>query len=98
MTQQEKFRAAKNATLERLPLDDFIQFGEYQFASLEQVGNEEIWVEVKISAKKSFDIDDAVEEFIFEQEQKAEKAEKRAKKREAAQKAAQETAKTQENS
>ena len=79
MTQQEKFRAAKNATLERLPLDDFIQFGEYQFASLEQVGGEEIWVEVKISAKKSFDIDDAVEEFIFEQEKKKEKAEKRAK-------------------
>lgn len=89
MTQQEKFRAAKNATLERLPLDDFIQFGEYQFASLEQVGGEEIWVEVKISAKKSFDIDDAVEEFIFEQEKKKEKAEKRAKKREAAQEAAQ---------
>ena len=79
MTQQEKFRAAKNATLERLPLDDFIQFGEYQFASLEQVGGEEIWVEVKISAKKSFDIDDAVEEFIFEQEKKKEKVEKRAK-------------------
>ena len=79
MTQQEKFRAAKNATLERLPLDDFIQFGEYQFASLEQVGGEEIWVEVKISAKKSFDIDDAVEEFIFDQEKKREKAEKRAK-------------------
>ena len=94
MTQQEKFRAAKNATLERLPLDDFIQFGEYQFASLEQVGGEEIWVEVKISAKKSFDIDDAVEEFIFEQEKKREKEEKRAKKREAAQK----TAKSQENS
>ena len=79
MTQQEKFRAAKNATLERLPLDDFIQFGEYQFASLERVGDEEIWVEVKISAKKSFDIDDAVEEFIFDQEKKKEKAEKRAK-------------------
>ena len=91
MTQQEKFRAAKNATLERLPLDDFIQFGEYQFASLEQVGGEEIWVEVKISAKKSFDIDDAVEEFIFEQEKKREKAEKRAK-------SAQKTAKSQENS
>ena len=94
MTQQEKFRAAKNATLERLPLDDFIQFGEYQFASLEQVGGEEIWVEVKISAKKSFDIDDPVEEFIFEQEKTREKEEKRAKKREAAQK----TAKSQENS
>ena len=88
MTQQEKFRAAKNATLERLPLDDFIQFGEYQFASLEQVGNDEIWVEVKISAKKSFDIDDAVEEFIFDQEKKREKAEKRANK----------SAKSQENS
>ena len=87
MTQQEKFRAAKNATLERLPLDDFIQFGEYQFASLERVGGEEIWVEVKISAKKSFDIDDAVEEFIFEQEKKKEKAEKRANK----------SAKSQEN-
>ena len=86
MTQQEKFRAAKNATLERLPLDDFIQFGEYQFASLEQVGGEEIWVEVKISAKKSFDIDDAVEEFIFEQEKKAEKAKKRAKKHEKSEK------------
>lgn len=79
MTQQEKFRAAKNATLERLPLDDFIQFGEYQFASLEKVGDEEIWVEVKISAKKSFDIDDALEEYAFEQEKKREKAEKRAK-------------------
>ena len=77
MTQQEKFRAAKNLTLERLQLDDFIQFGEYQYASLEQVGNDEIWVEVKISAKKNFDVDDAVEEFIFEQEQKAAKAEKR---------------------
>lgn len=84
MTQQEKFRAAKNATLERLPLDDFIQFGEFQFASLERVGDEEIWVEVKISAKKNFDIDDAVEEYIFEQEQRALKAEKRAKKQESA--------------
>lgn len=91
MTQQEKFRAAKNATLERLPLDDFIQFGEYQFASLEQIGGEEIWVEVKISAKKSFDIDDAVEEFIFDQEKKREKAEKRAK-------SAKKSAKPQENS
>ena len=90
MTQQEKFRAAKNATLERLPLDDFIQFGEYQFASLEQVGGEEIWVEVKISAKKNFDIDDAVEEFIFEQEKKKEKAEKRAK-------SAEKSGKSQEN-
>lgn len=82
MTQQEKFRAAKNATLERLPLDDFIQFGEFQFASLERVGDEEIWVEIKISAKKSFDIDDAVEEYIFEREQKAAKAEARKARRE----------------
>lgn len=82
MTQQEKFRAAKNLTLERLPLDDFIQFGEYQFASLEQVGDEEIWVEIKISAKKSFDIDDALEEYAFVQEQKAAKAESRKARRE----------------
>ena len=82
MTQQEKFRAAKDLTVERLPLDDFIQFGEYQYASLERVGEEEIWVEIKISAKKNFDIDDALEEYVFEQEQKAAKEEARKARRE----------------
>ena len=82
MTQQEKFRAAKDLTVERLPLDDFIQFGEYQYASLERVGEEEIWVEIKISAKKNFDIDDVLEEYVFEQEQKAAKAEARKARRE----------------
>ena len=82
MTQQEKFRAAKDLTVERLPLDDFIQFGEYQYASLERVGDEEIWVEIKISAKKNFDIDDALEEYVFEQEQKAATAEARKARRE----------------
>lgn len=76
MTQQEKFRAAKDLTVERLGLDDFIQFGEYQYASLEVVEGEEMWVEVKIMAKKNFDIDDALEEFQFEQEQKQKKREK----------------------
>ena len=76
MTQQEKFKLAKNAAVERLGLDDFIQFGEYQYASLEVVEGEEMWVEVKIMAKKNFDIDDALEEFQFEQEQKQKKREK----------------------
>lgn len=82
MNQQDKMRAAKNATLERLKeaLADFEQVGEFSFASLEEVNGEEWWTITTIQAKKKFDIDSAVEEFEFAREQAEIKAQKKAEK------------------
>lgn len=82
MNQQDKMRAAKNATLERLKeaLADFEQVGEFSFASLEEVNGEEWWTITTIQAKKKFDIDSAVEEFEFAQEQARIKEEKKKEK------------------
>lgn len=66
MNQQDKLKAAKNLTKERLEnfLADLDQIGPYEWASLEQVGpRDEVWVTIKLTARKKFDIDEAVEDF-----------------------------------
>lgn len=66
MNQQDKLKAAKNLTKERLEnfLADLDQIGPYEWASLEQVGpQDEVWVTIKLTARKRFNIDDAVEDF-----------------------------------
>ena len=86
MNQQEKIRAAKLATFDRLKevLGDFEQVGEFNFASLEEVEGEEWWTITSIQAKKKFDIDDAVTEWEYARAQaekkKAEKERKNQKK------------------
>ena len=86
MNQQEKMRAAKLATFDRLKevLGDFEQVGEFSFASLEEIEGEEWWTITTIQAKKKFDIDDAVTEWEYARAQaekkKAEKEKKNQKK------------------
>ena len=66
MNQQSKLKQAKNLTKERLKdfLADLDQIGPYEWASLEQVGpQDEVWVTIKLTARKKFDIDEAVEDF-----------------------------------
>lgn len=66
MNQQDKLKQAKNLTKERLEnfLADLDQIGPYEWASLEQVGpQDEVWVTIKLTARKRFNIDDAVEDF-----------------------------------
>lgn len=66
MNQQDKLKKAKNLTKERLEnfLADLDQIGPYEWASLEQVGpQDEVWVTIKLTARKKFDIDEAVEDF-----------------------------------
>lgn len=66
MNQQDKLKQAKNLTKERLEgfLADLDQIGPYEWASLEQVSpQDEVWVTIKLTARKRFDIDAAVEDF-----------------------------------
>lgn len=67
MNQQNKLKQAKNLTKERLKdfLADLDQIGPYEWASLEQIGpQDEVWVTIKLTARKKFDIDEAVEDFV----------------------------------
>ena len=61
MNQQQKLKAAKDLTAERLKdfIADAIQIDDYKYASLEVVDGEEVWVICALTAKKNFDIDDA---------------------------------------
>lgn len=66
MNQQDKLKQAKKLTKERIEkfLADLDQIGPYEWASLEQVGpQDEVWVTIKLTARKKFDIDEAVEDF-----------------------------------
>ena len=66
MNQQNKLKQAKNLTKERLKdfIADLDQIGPYEWASLEQIGpQDEVWVTIKLTARKKFDIDEAVEDF-----------------------------------
>lgn len=65
MNQQQKLKAAKDLTKERCKdfVSDCIQIDDYKWASLEEVNGEEIWVVFSLTAKKNFDIDDAVEDW-----------------------------------
>ena len=65
MNQQQKLKAAKDLTKERFKdfVGDCIQIDDYKWASLEEVNGEEIWVVFSLTAKKNFDIDDAVEDW-----------------------------------
>ena len=65
MNQQQKLKAAKDLTKARFKdfIGDCIQIDDYKWASLEEVNEEEIWVVFSLTAKKNFDIDDAVEDW-----------------------------------
>lgn len=65
MNQQQKLKAAKDLTKERCKdfIENAIQIDDYKWASLEEVNGEEIWVVFSLTAKKNFDIDDAVEDW-----------------------------------
>ena len=82
MNQQEKIRAAKLATFDRLKevLGDFEQVGEFNFASLEEVEGEEWWTITTIQTKKKFDIDDAVDEWEYARAQAEKKKAEKEKK------------------
>lgn len=75
MNQQEKLRRAKEQTLERLKpfTQELDQIAPYQWASLETIEGEEVWVVFSLTAKKNFNIDEAVEDFKDYQEVKAAK-------------------------
>ena len=64
MNQQQKLKAAKDLTKERFKdfVGDCIQIDDYKWASLEEVNGGEILCGFSLTAKKNFDIDDAVEE------------------------------------
>lgn len=80
MNQQDKLKQAKKLTKERLEgfLADLDQIGPYEWASLEQVGpQDEVWVTIKLTARKKFDIDEAVEDFADLCNQEKKKREKK---------------------
>ena len=81
LNQQTLLKMAKDACALRLPLEDFDQNGEYSYLSLEEVGGEEIWVEIKLVAKKNFNADDSIEEWEIEKELKEKREKEKEKKK-----------------
>lgn len=77
MKQFEKLEAAKKLTLARLDTSDFLQSGFYSFLSVEEVEGEEVVVEIKLIAKKNFDVDEALENFEFEKKEHEESLKKK---------------------
>lgn len=77
MKQFEKLEAAKKLTLARLDTSDFLQSGFYSFLSVEEVEGEEVVVEIKLIAKKNFDVDEALENFEFEKKEHEEDLKKK---------------------
>ena len=75
MNQQQKLRTAKENALKRFGavFEDMVQIDDYQFASLEEVEGEEIWVVCALTAKKNFNIDDAVDDWEFKQDTREKK-------------------------
>ena len=62
-------------------LQDFDQCDDYKWMSLEDVDGEEVWTVIGITAKKSFDPDEAIEEYEFKKKAREEKAAKKAAKK-----------------
>lgn len=75
MNQQQKLRTAKENALKRFGavFEDMVQIDDYKFASLEEVEGEEIWVVCALTAKKNFNIDDAVDDWEFKQDAREKK-------------------------
>ena len=75
MNQQQKLRTAKENALKRFGavFEDMVQIHDYKFASLEEVEGEEIWVVCALTAKKNFNIDDAVDDWEFKQDTREKK-------------------------
>ena len=75
MNQQQKLRTAKENALKRFGavFEDMVQIDDYKFASLEEVEGEEIWVVCALTAKKNFNIDDAVDDWEFKQDSREKK-------------------------
>lgn len=85
MTQAQRMEAAKLATYERIKdkLEDFEQFNDFSWGSLEEVNGQEMWVMVQIVAKKTFDPDEAAAEWELKKKLRGEKeAKKKASKQE----------------
>ena len=82
MTQAQKLEQAKAKTLARFGglMSDFDQCDDYKWASLEEVDGDEVWTIVSITAKKSFDPDEAFEEYEFKKKRREEKVLKKEKK------------------
>lgn len=83
MNQQEKLKAAKNFTQERLKsfTSDAIQIDEFKWASLEEVEDQEVWVVCALTAKKNFDVDEAIEDWEDKKKMAAEKEKVKNKKK-----------------
>ena len=78
MTQAKRLEKAKDVTVERLgdKLMEFDKFDDYKWMSLEEVDGQEVWTVISITAKKSFDPDEEIENY----EVKCQEREARAKK------------------
>lgn len=80
LTQQEKMKKAKSESAFRLAgvTMDWLQIGEYDWASMEEVNGEELWVVCSLTAKKpGFDIEEAMSEWSFKKKEKEEKEKNR---------------------
>lgn len=74
MTRREKEAKAKEQASARFNDSDFLRVGPFSWVSMEQVGEEEIVVELSFSARRNYDVDEAVEEWEFQQSQAQAKA------------------------
>lgn len=71
MKLQEKLKFAKENVKSQLQeqLDrDFVQIGDYEWFQCIPIEGEDTYVTLKLTAKKKFDADEAVEEWEFSKE------------------------------
>lgn len=80
-TQAERMEIAKKEVLNLLNLEDFDQCGDWRFAILREIDNQEQWVTVELKARKKFDIDEEIESWNFQVNERALKALEKEKKK-----------------
>lgn len=84
MNQQEKLRAAKDKILAEPEFGHFVaqfdQVDDYKWAILQEVEGQEVWVLLDLTAKKNFDINEAVDDYVAKLETRAAKNKSKEKK------------------
>lgn len=78
MTQAQMLETAKILATKRVNTSDFLQVGDYSWISVEVVNGVEVPVEILLRAKKNYDLDEALEDYEFEKNQKQKKAKEKA--------------------
>ena len=84
LNQQQELKAAKDQAareIEGLLVEKFDQIDDYKWAMLCEGPGYSRFVELSLTAKKEFDLDEALEAFEFKKKERESKAEKKNKKK-----------------